>query len=140
MGETGGTGATGDATETQTGQGDRPTGVTILAALAFVQGVIILLVGAAAITVGGTLPGLGALPGGILAAFGGLFIVIGLVYFLAGWGLLEGENWAWILSIVLAVLGLFAFPIGTIISIAILYYLTRPKVKRFFGRGQGAAA
>lgn len=140
MGEAGETGTADDAAETRTDRGGRPTGVTILSVLAFLQGLLLLVGGATMLVLGSAIPGLGALPAGVLAGVGGVFVLIGLVYFLAGWGLLTGENWAWILSIVLAVIGLFAFPIGTVISIIILYYLTRPKVKRFFGRGQAQAA
>ena len=69
----------------------------------------------------------------VLAGLGGLFILIGLVELLLAWGLYTGKNWARIVAIIFAILGLLAIPIGTIISIIILYYLTRPHVKAFFG-------
>lgn len=138
---------TGDAPGTQTGtgqaaptgRGERPTGVSILAILAFLQGLLLLAGGAALMVLGPgmfPLPGTSALPAVFLAAIGGFLALIGLLYFLVGWGFWNGAEWAWLLGIVLAVIGLLGFPIGTLISIVILYYLTRPRVKRFFGRGE----
>ena len=43
---------------------------------------------------------------------------------MTGWGLLRQADWARILAMVLAVLGLFLFPIGTIIGIYVIWVLT----------------
>jgi hypothetical protein len=107
-------------------QPQRPTGVVILTILEVIAAVYTLFAGAAA----GTLLAFAA---PVLAGLGGLFILIGLVELLLAWGLYTGKNWARIVAIIFAILGLLAIPIGTIISIIILYYLTRPHVKAFFG-------
>jgi len=82
------------------------------------------------------------LGGLVLGVVGGIMTVIGLVSFAVAYGYLNGLGWAWGLGLVVAVigivLGLPSLP-GSIISILlevlIIYYLTRPHVKRFFGKG-----
>ncbi len=61
-----------------------------------------------------------------------VFGVIGALYFLTAWGLWTGQNWARIIAIILAILGLLNFPIGTVISIIILIYLFKSDVKAYF--------
>jgi hypothetical protein len=64
------------------------------------------------------------------------------VSFAVAYSYLNGLGWAWGLGLVVAVigivLGLPSLP-GSIVSILlkvlIIYYLTRPHVKRFFGKG-----
>lgn len=50
-----------------------------------------------------------------------------------GIGLLNRKNWGRILSIVQAALSLLWIPIGTIIGILILIYLTGSEVRQYFG-------
>jgi hypothetical protein len=98
----------------------RPTGVVILAILEAISGVFSLISGA----VGSILP-FGTVLGTVL-------ILIGLLELFMAWSLYNGKSWARIAAIIIAIIGLLAIPIGTIISIIILYYLTRPNVKMFF--------
>jgi len=49
-----------------------------------------------------------------------------------GIGILLGKAWGRIVSIVNAVLGLLAIPIGTIIGVLVLIYLTRSEVREYF--------
>ena len=68
------------------------------------------------------------------------FFVVGVMfgYFLAallgGIWLLSGREWGRILSIIHAGLSFFVFPVGTIIGVVSLIYLTRPEVRDFFRR------
>jgi hypothetical protein len=73
------------------------------------------------------------------------FIVLGLLVAFVGSALLGGRSWAWTLDLVLNALGivlgvaLLIFGSGlAIISIAfdamIVYYLTRPVTRAYFGR------
>ena len=48
-----------------------------------------------------------------------------------GVGLLKGKEWGRILSIAHAALNLFWIPIGTVIGILSIIYLTRPEVKNY---------
>jgi hypothetical protein len=72
-----------------------------------------------------------------IALFGlSVAVIILIVYIVlavaAGIGLLNGKEWARIASIILAVLTLFNIPIGTVIGILILVYLTKEDVKDYF--------
>lgn len=122
----------------------RPMGVTILAILAIIGGVISLLGGLALFFISsfvgasgvGTLGG--SLVSGIVAAFGAVLIIIALIEFAGAYGFWTGKGWAWWLGIIVAVLDLISiinFPTGIIsflIGIVIIYYLTRPYVKAWF--------
>ena len=110
---------------------ERPAGVTILAVLQFLSGIVYLGMGAMFLTgggYGGYIPGLTE----VLAIIGGIFIVLGLVCFLIGWGLWTLKGWARIIAIILAILSLCNIPIGTIIGIIILWYLFKPEIKAAF--------
>lgn len=131
---------------------ERPTGVTILAILAAIGGVLYLLgalaflgfsaVGGAA--GGGALAGLGMISGVILLALGAAYLALAYGF----WKLLP---WAWMLGVALAIISLawtaievVTSPnmvaaltgsiIGIAISVVILYYLFQPHVKAAFGR------
>ena len=123
---------------------DRPVGVTIIAVLVVLLGVISAcsgLVGFAQFSAGflGTVLGLG---GSLTLGF--IFsIVWGLAALLIGWGLWRMKNWAWVAAVgVLAVKLLFALfaligPanfdfLGTIISLVILVYLAATNVRLAF--------
>lgn len=119
---------------------ERPTGVTILAVLYFIQGILMLMVPIMfSICLGSmlSLPGVEESGGGDDLFAAGLmcwlvFGIIALVYFLIGFGLLKGKGWARVVAIILAIIGLLNVPIGTIISIIILIYLFKPEVKAYF--------
>ncbi len=137
---------------------DRPLGVAVIAVLMVIAAILMLLAGLALIGVGvigilpleliTDIPGMGFLAGVLLTGLGFIVIIFGLVGIFAGWGLWVGRMWAWWLTIILAVIGvLISLPgllsggWGAIVPIAIyliiIYYLTRPHVKTFFGRGRG---
>jgi hypothetical protein len=58
---------------------------------------------------------------------------------LAGWGLLKYKGWARILAIILAILNLILFPIGTAIGIYTLIIMFNDETKALFG-AQGTPA
>ncbi len=138
----------------------RPTGVTILAVLAFI-GAGLLVVGALFSLLGGMLVStMSASRMGALAGVGAAFLAIVLlisaaVDIVVGVGLLKLKNWARIITIVLTGIGLlgsvlsiispfghmhvffFVFLIRRLIFAAIyawiLWYLFQPHVKQAFG-------
>lgn len=126
----------------------RPTGIAILAILEFIGGILILLLGVLVAALSGSFLasfGYGSLAG-IGAAVGVVVALFGILALLVGWGLWTGMGWAWILAVVLTGLGVlgslvslalgsFTSIFGLIIDGAILWYLFRPHVKTFFGRG-----
>ena len=54
-----------------------------------------------------------------------------------GTGLLKGKEWGRIMSIVHAALSLFYFPIGTVIGILSIIYLTRPEALEYIKASSG---
>ena len=108
----------------------RPTGVTILAVLAFLGGVILLAFGVSSGSILSLfLPGLGV---GVEI----LFVVFALIQFAIGYGFWTGATWAWWLGIIGALLDIVSIVganvFGFVIGIVMLYYLMRPHVKMWF--------
>jgi hypothetical protein len=127
----------------------RPTGVTILAILAILSGLagvgggaVILALGSFAAAAG--LTGLG----GLVVGLGALLLILGLAYFGVAFGLWTGKPWGWTVAMIVAVVsiivniataavyggGIGSGVIGIIIDLIILYYLTRPHVRAYFGK------
>ena len=85
--------------------------------------------------------------GGLGIAFGAVLVAIAIVSFVVAYGLLKGKGWAWTVSIILSIISIvwnaitlvtaanFGGIISIIISGVILYYLFRPHVKAYFGKG-----
>ncbi len=132
------------APSAQTG---RPTGITILAILAAIGGVLSILGGLALLVSGGFIgvaTGSGAL-GGLAALIGAITLISGVLSLLFAWGAWGLQPWAWTLGVVLMavniVLGLYQLisgNTGSLLSIAIAaaitYYLFRPEIRAAFGR------
>ena len=121
----------------------RPTGVTILAVLEIISGVIAIAFGVffgalmGSIGMGMTGNGYGA----IMGMIGGFTVLLGVISFVMAWGLLKGKSWAWTITLILTIISfIFNLPsfnvVGLIINGLILYYLFRPHVKAYFGKGQ----
>jgi hypothetical protein len=117
-------------------RGTRPLGVTIVSVLAGLIGIVLIAIGLLVLIV--------PLIGGVGIAG----VVIGLIWFGLGWGLYTGKGWAWIITVILAIISIIFDIIGVIsqhsehilpliIAAVILYYLFRPNVKAYFGRGLG---
>ena len=106
----------------------RPIGVTILAVLTILGGVLLLLLGIVVIAFSSLLVGVGlplgfGLTGSILGA---LVLIFGIVWIAVGSGLLNLRSWAWWLAIivmVLSVVGSITVPVAAILPGLILVYL-----------------
>jgi hypothetical protein len=61
-----------------------------------------------------------------------ILLILAALQIAAGVGLKKYENWARILTIIISVIGLFSFPIGTILGIYALWVLLRPETKVLF--------
>lgn len=108
---------------------ERPTAVTIIAILYVVSAIVWFGMGAMYGIIGlEFLPVAGAICFAIPAIFGLLYL--GIAY-----GLWTGQNWARMVAIVFAVIGLIGFPIVTIISIIMLIFLFKDEVKAYFKEG-----
>ena len=103
--------------------------VTALVILVFV-GIGLLL----AATDGTSAMGIWAAIGTFIGVFLFLVSVPGLI---GGIGLLQRQNWARILVLILSVLQLFNFPFGTAIGVYSLWALTREETMAHFGETTG---
>lgn len=131
----------------------RPLGVTILAILAFIGGILAILAGVGAVAVGGIATGAAAAAAAhvstvFLMGMGIALLVVGVLDIVLGVGFWRLSPWAWTLGIALQILGLIiagvyvsqGSPIsgqilGIAINLAVLIYLFTPGVRKAFGRG-----
>lgn len=60
------------------------------------------------------------------------FVALALPGMIAGYGLLKRKSWARILTLVLGVLNLFSFPVGTAVGIYTLWVLLQNDADAFF--------
>src|SRR5919205_3756288 len=107
----------------------RPLGVTIIAVLNVIAGIIAIAVGIPA----------------LIVIVGIVFIAVGIASLVMAYGLWKGRSWAWTITLILSAIGIIfaiasiaAGNIGAvfhiIINAVIIYYLYRPNVKAFFGK------
>jgi uncharacterized membrane protein (DUF2068 family) len=87
--------------------------------------------------------------GSILTVLGTLLIPLGIASLVVAYGLFKGKSWAWLVAVVLSIIGLVVNVIslvtanmgaitGALVGIAInaivLYYLSRRNVREYFGK------
>ena len=128
----------------------RPTGITIIAILMVIGGLILLFTGIAPLFLGPLISldsdgSSNAL--GFLITIGGLVLVaLGIASLIVSWGLLKGKGWArtitLIISIIAIIFGIISLVssqdlihiIEIIVYGIIIYYMFTDKVKLFFGK------
>jgi hypothetical protein len=131
-------------------QKTRPIGVTILAILEVVIGLVMVFEGSGLAVLGALAgmfsQGFSDLLGALSGILGGILIAIGILSLFTAFGVWTGKGWAWTVSLVLAILGLLfglIIMIGSavleivwiIVYAIMIYYLYRPNVRSFFGKG-----
>lgn len=99
-------------------------------------------------------PGLSGLEAGlvgtVITVLGVVVLIMGILYLAVGIGFFGGKGWAWTLGVIVSVIGVVLAIIqiafgsyGSVLSLIIggliLYYLMRPHVKTFFGKGPTTA-
>jgi len=96
-----------------------PTGVKIIAVLNYIGAGLLALFGLLAIVGGGMfasvineIPLLGVLGGGIFIVVGIILIALAVLLFFIGRGLWKGQNWARIVEIIFAILGVIMAIVG----------------------------
>ena len=126
----------------------RPTGVTILAILAIIGGVLGLLAALGLLGATATVASATGVASGTIVLLGAVSLVLGVADLVFGIGALQLKTWAWTLGIGLEALSIIENIVdaalklsnigSAIISIAIgayiIYYLFRPNVQQAFGR------
>lgn len=134
---------------------NRPFGVTLLALLSIVSGLVHCLKGLLVLGIGGGVaaavgmghPAAGMVIGTVAIALAILAIMIGGFDLCFAWGAWHLKPWAWswgvftqvsaLIWAALAVVGwgtLRGHALGILVSLGILGYLTSPAIKRAFGR------
>jgi hypothetical protein len=127
----------------------RPIGVTILGIIEILIGVLGFLVSVAIIGVSAlfsTLPAIGTRIGTVGVVIGGVFLFFSLIWLATGVGFLHGKGWAWTLGMIFTVLsilgaayvaftGLYQAGYALGFWVLMIFYLTRSRVKVFFGKG-----
>lgn len=110
-------------------QKQRPLGVTLIAILTAIGGIIFLASGLVLLIVG----------------IGIILLALGIAYLIMAYGLWKGRGWAWTITLILSVIGIIvaiativagnvSAVINIIIHAVVIYYLYRPNVKAFFGK------
>jgi hypothetical protein len=135
----------------------RPFGVTIIAILVIISGIVMIIVGAGAVAIAPFFPSLAQTEGMMIDAISGallsvtaiisgiILLALGIAALFIAYGLIKARGWAWtaavvlsIIVIIMSVVSIVTGNIGSIISLAIngviLYYLYRPHVKAYFGK------
>jgi hypothetical protein len=127
----------------------RPIGITILGIIEILIGVLGLLFGIAIIgssTLFSTLPRVGTLITTVGVVIGGVFLFFSLIWLATGVGFLHGKGWAWTLGMIFTALsilgagyvaftGLYQAGYALGFWVLMMLYLTRSRVKAFFGKG-----
>jgi hypothetical protein len=118
----------------------RPTAVKILAAIVLIGSIIPILAGAMMLTGGSAFEGyfMQELLTQILPAY---YVVVGVIGLVLAWGLWIGKGWAWILAVIIFIIGiimdLVTLPtgiVGVVIDAIVLYLLSRADTRRFCGK------
>ena len=116
----------------------RPDGVTVVAVLEFVAGFFTLCIAYIALWIAVITAAVStnAFWGVVLwGSIGFWSFIIGALMVLVGIGLLQVRHWARWGAVLLAILALPCFPIGTIAGILILWYLLREDTSARFRAG-----
>ncbi len=127
----------------------RPLGITFLAIIQILIGVLGLLVSIVIIAFSAlltTLPAIGTLASTVGLVIGGVFLFFSLIWLATGAGFLHGKGWAWTLGMIFTVLsilgaayvaftGVYQAGYALVFWIIMIIYLTRSHVKVFFGKG-----
>ena len=129
----------------------RPFGITLLALLQIILGILELLGAVAVAFVNFVLPEMFPhvrffAPRSMFSGLG--LVVFAFVQFILAYELWKGKGWVWIGSLIFAVitlvfsaLTLFMRPrvgevIALILNLVIIYYLMQPRVQSYFGKGK----
>ena len=130
---------------------NRPLGVTIVAILMIISGVISLvggslgLIGGIALSVVANDPEFDIFAAGVVAISSVIIIALGIASLVIAWGLFIGKGWAWLITIIIAIISIIFSIAGTasgqlysivtlVIYGVIVYYMYHPEVKSYFGR------
>ncbi len=128
-----------------------PTGITIIAILMIIGGLVLLFTGITPLFIGPLISidssDSSTSELGFLITIGGLVLVgLGIASLIVSWGLLKGKGWARIITLIISIIAII-FAIVSLVSTedlvhiipvviygVIIYYMFTDKVKLFFGK------
>ena len=114
-----------------------PRGILVITILTALSGILLLIMSAYAFNL--------LLPFGGMVLMGPVFLLIlGVTSLVTAYGLYKGQNWSWKLLLVLSgfgaagyllnvVNGQFISIFGVIYNSAIIYYMYRPHIRKYYG-------
>ncbi len=129
----------------------RRTGITIIAILMIIGGLVLLFTGITPLFIGPLISidssDSSTSELGFLITIGGLVLVgLGIASLIVSWGLLKGKGWARIITLIISIIAII-FAIVSLVSTedlvhiipvviygVIIYYMFTDKVKLFFGK------
>jgi hypothetical protein len=136
-------------------QMEKPAGVDLLAIVLLINGIFSFFSGldslyfasflASVVPINTAVPSIVEATAQYVAIWGSIILAIGIGSFLAAYGLFYGRSWGWSAAMALAIIGI-VIPIMNIVvgywpsvftillSVLIIYYLTRQEVRVYFGR------
>jgi uncharacterized membrane protein (DUF2068 family) len=113
--------------------GERPLGVTIIAVLNILGGLLSIFGGFTSLTLGLALGPFGFL----LIILGAIILFLGIINLIIGWGLWSLKSWAWmaalIINIINLILNVLAYSwLSAIINLIVILYLQQGDIKSRF--------
>ena len=136
-------------------QQEKPLGVDLLAIVMVISGIFAVFSGIDALYFASFLKSVAPINTAMYGTFGAvatysavwgsIILALGIGSFMVAYGLFHGRSWGWSGAVALAIIGI-VIPIMNmmagywpsiftlILSIIVLYYLSRPQVKAYFGR------
>jgi hypothetical protein len=136
-------------------QEEKPLGVDLLAIVMVISGIFAVFSGIDALYFASFLKSVAPINTAVSGTFGAvatysaiwgsIILALGIGSFMVAYGLFHGRSWGWSGAVALAIIGI-VIPIMNmmagywpsiftlILSIIVLYYLSRPQVKAYFGR------
>lgn len=103
------------------------------------------LIGGIALSVVANDPEFDIFAAGVVAISSVIIIALGIASLVIAWGLFIGKGWAWLITIIIAIISIIFSIAGTasgqlysivtlVIYGVIVYYMYHPEVKSYFGR------
>ena len=128
----------------------RPIGITVIAILMIIGGLILIFTGLTPLFMGSIISfdsDIVTSQLGLLVTIGGLVLVgLGIASLIVSWGLLKGKGWARVITLIISIVAIIVaiitlissedliHIISVIIYGLIIYYMFTKKVRVFFGK------
>jgi len=110
----------------------RPLGITILSILYILVGLLTLYI---LFAYPEYLLPLQFLSKDLYVAVNLIIALLAAIQIMVGFGLLQGKGWAWTGAFIIIIInGALSNILGFIVAVLLIYYITRPSVKKYYGK------